>query len=220
MGYYLAPTRDELKLAKHYMKYLKRVGVHLGLSNLVTMGTIKFLGKGAERKVYSIEGIDGFVLKVDRTDYDKCNGFRCRLECYVYREALKEGWEEYFVPAYYLGKIGNTTFSLQYRVNVWEDNAYEKLCEYIDSNPGTFEYYYSYDEDETYVNYAEAISDMSDYEIANVLLDGVGYRFGDFLDNYNVNDLHQGNFGTDEYGNFLIVDYCGYRTSSETPHKW
>lgn len=221
MGYYKEPSRDDLRLAKHFIKYLKRVGVESGLWNLEEMGIINFLGKGAERRVYTIEGVDGFVFKADRTDTDwRENKCRSRLECYIYMEAKKEGYEEYFAPTYYLGRIGKVSFSLQNTMCVCEDNAYNKLCEYIDNNIDEFQYYCCDDDEEQWIDYNGAISDMCDYEIICILMGAPRRGFEDFLDDHRVNDLHTGNYGIDSYGNFVIVDYCGYCTNSETPHKW
>ena len=222
MGYYKVPTRNDLKLVKHYIKYLKRVGVSNGLVKLEQMDLIKYIGSGAEKMVYSIENIDEFVLKIDKSRDEDSGKCRCRLECYIYREAIKEGYEEYFAPTYYLGKIGEVTFSLQNKMNVWEDNTYDALCQYISNNTDDFEYYHNVDEDieEDYMDYDMAISDMSDLEIVSALFGKTIKGFDNFLDDYNINDLHQGNFGADEYGNFVIIDYCGYRTDSKTPRKW
>ena len=212
------PTREEFAIVKHYIHYIKTHGFEDGIFALCERKELSYLDSGAEKDVYNIARVPGFVLKVDNKGEEHIG--RCEVECYVYTQAVKSGFGYLFAPTYFVGKINGRTLSLQKKVYTDECDTESSLCDYIDSKLDNFSGYLSDDEDDD-IPYDDIIHDMEDNEIVQALTGEDSEEFVDFLLDYKINDLHTGNFGIDYDSNaYMIIDYCGYHNNMKVPQDW
>lgn len=141
-----------------------------------------------------------YVVKFCYEDFDYCE-----REYTNYLAAVENGLEEFFAFTDYLGIINGLRFYIQER------------CD-CDAEAVSSIVYNSVKED--YVNENNESEDVVSERIWDVVYDlddeaYVTYCFGfneeliDFLGEYAINDLHEGNFGYVD-GQLVIIDFSGY----------
>lgn len=138
----------------------------------------------------------------------------CKRELYNYKKACEAGLEKYFAAIFKIGEVEGVEIYLQEKLVANNDT-----CDDVDNI--FYDYIYSLDED--YYNEFE-----SDDERNSAIWDGiydmtVGERleaiFGfnrkliDFVEKYDINDLHAGNYGY-RGSELVIMDYSGWNVYS------
>lgn len=142
----------------------------------------------------------GVVFKVSFSNMETDH---CKLEAENYRYAEENGFGKYFVPCvaipdhYICSMDANPVFVNLYAmdyVNVDEDLNSKYCCQSE-----------LYDEDEMDDSQLDVVRIFSNYyeddEISELL---------DFMTDYNINDIHDGNVGALEDGAPVLIDYSGY----------
>ena len=171
---------------------------------------IEYVGRGATKYVFRILDLEGWVLKVDRFP----NKFYCYKEARNYERALSNGYADWLVPSIYVMTIGKFSFSLQKEVVTenFESDFYDSVARDYFSEEDWEEV--DEDEDEFPGKVENYIEDMSDEEVLTTIfvyhkeLKSIE-KFYDFCCDFNINDLHSGNFGYYN-GKPSIFDYSGY----------
>lgn len=172
---------------------------------------------GATKVCIDVKGLDwvikvGFlrttnptVKKDDVQDY-------CEREANNFKVVQKRHLEAFFAETYELGEVNGAKFYLQERVECDEDIIDSLLCTYVEENPvgfGVFKESYGSEEE-----YSEAVMDsarwMGEEDKVNAILGGGHYELINFIDEFEINDLHSGNWGITSDGRMVIFDYSGY----------
>lgn len=150
-----------------------------------------------------LEEINEWVIKVDRWNEFGYTG----REAANYKQAAREGLDEYFVPIFKGGSIDEYPFYIAKRYYTNEDIVYNaafdlflesESCDDRDEACDSFEYL---DEDEKTRYYYESC------HIDNEILDDLWQ----FLYNHDINDVHTGNIALeDDHFTPIIMDYAGF----------
>lgn len=130
-----------------------------------------------------------------------------------YYLAKDAGWDKFLAATEWGGTTSNGhNFYFQERCYMDEDNKTSTLREYcyntIDKEDG--------ETDEQYSDRVEYAIDEIDTDDAIWAFMGEDYtcnEIDDFLwwcDEHNINDLHPGNFGMNNQGHWIIIDYSGF----------
>ena len=181
-----------------YKEYLERKGitVHCG-----------------ETKACIISNeLTDWVIKVGFIDSDDEGGHTtdfCAIEEGNYRSAVDMDLDEFFAAIYELCSVtpdrsffidSNITFFIQEKAVPNEEKTSNTCDNYMKK-------YYSEGEGEE-----EWYPEGDDYDRVGSLFEGDERvdELIDFLDNWNINDLHSGNFGYTGDGKVKIIDYSGY----------
>lgn len=123
----------------------------------------------------------------------------CRTETEIFEKAVKDGVDDFFVPLFHLGGYLGFSFYAQEYVLVGLD---EMTFTREDRDKGT-----------EIREKAEMKNDIAATQVAK-LVAVFGKRktkhFLDFLREQEIVDLHNGNFGIDNKGKVVLLDYAGY----------
>lgn len=131
------------------------------------------------------------VLSADIYDY-------CAKEAVFYEKAVECGCEAHFAATYYGGCVDGITFYLQERVTANMSEIESRIKTYNSNHYGE-NYEDCYDD----ADYIEAVlGDESSAEEVNALID--------FVVEYDINDLHCGNWGITSDGRIVIIDFSGF----------
>lgn len=155
---------------------------------------------GASRMCFKIEGLDGWVIKVD---FAKEKGY-CKREYEFYKEAVKLGISDCFATTYKIMELDDGRVAiLQELVEVDEDKVTSEWYNYAsreveDNEDGDRVWDYVYEMGTSDRLYA-VFGDDKRFNIID-----------QFCRVNNINDLHEGNWGTTENGNLVIMDFAGY----------
>ena len=156
---------------------------------------------GAAKKCLFHEEFDNCVVKFCLEDFDYCE-----REYTNYLAAIEKGFNDFFPYTDYLGYFNGIKFFVQEQA-------------YCDNEAISSIWYHAILED-----YIPEEEDENEYILNEKILDllydledeqRVSYCFGynekllDFLDEYCINDLHDGNFGYID-GEIVIIDFSGY----------
>lgn len=167
---------------------------------------------GQTRAVFVDDDEDRFVLKVQYSDNDEVD--YCASEAWAYQKACDQNLGQFFAAIACVGKFENLSLYVVEKCDVDEDQT-SSLSE---------EHYYRYWLAENHLTDSEATmeqfyDEVDDDEYRNP--DGMlnfaetewGYynaeRVKDFLDFYQINDCHVGNWGWRD-GELVITDYAGF----------
>lgn len=139
----------------------------------------------------------------------------CHDEVRNYKRAEAAGIGEYFARSYELDKDYTYFIEIQEKVETSEDDIGDKFYSYVSSsyNKEDFE-----DEDEYSEAVEEDICDMSEEERLRAVFEGSNnidettlQKLIEFVDNYEINDLHEGNIAIrPSTGHYVLMDYSGY----------
>lgn len=133
----------------------------------------------------------------------------CEQELITYEKAVSNNLQSFFAPIYKIGTINEVTFYLQEKVSPDEEavrDNFENYSKYFVEKK-------TYDDDIGYFNavgeYASGLDDedrlramFDDYDNIEDLIE--------FIHENEINDLHEGNYGMKNNGNWVIFDYSGY----------
>ena len=137
-----------------------------------------------------------WVIKLNTSDMDYCHD-----EAENYQRAVIRGIDECFAACYFLDHIGGYDFYIQEKVDVDEETTDSTCYTYASRQCNS----------DDYDDINELYWDMDDYERIIALFEDSIFKTQllDFIDTYNINDLHVGNFG---YRNNspVLMDYSGY----------
>lgn len=163
---------------------------------------------GATRCVV-LSNDSNWVLKFDFEEED-CgfHKYYNKIEAENFEEACRRGLDKYFAAMYYLGNLEGLEVYAQERVRADEKVVSNSFFEYTLEN-----YYGSYEIDDEDVR-DSAWSDSTDLEnserIYAMIQDSkAADALVDFTDEFDINDLHSGNWGYrgDEP---VLIDYSGF----------
>lgn len=157
--------------------------------------------------LYNEELLPNWVIKFDLVTHpiifkdDKIYTY-CELEHHLYRQAVYDGFDEYFATSISLCTVGNIRFYLMEYVNCDEC---EVKSQFVNSMRASGEF----DEDEDDEDLCYNLSEYDCFDTIMVAYDD--FDFACWARNHYINDLHTGNFGyTLDGEQLLIIDYCGY----------
>lgn len=126
----------------------------------------------------------------------------CELEHHLYRQAVYDGFDEYFATSISLCTVGNIRIYLMEYVNCDECEVVSQFIESMRASGG-------FDEDEDDKDLYDNLRDYDCFDTIMVAYDD--FDFACWASNHYINDLHSGNFGyTPDGEQLLIIDYCGY----------
>lgn len=131
----------------------------------------------------------------------------CKREYENYRAAVYEGVEQYFPYTDYLGINNGIRFYVQQMAYVDECDVYDSLYNILNEN-GSFDDIPYEDDDYAKGEYISGWIDDLEAEERVELLFGDN-RLVEFINQYHINDLHDGNFGKIDDA-FVIIDFSGY----------
>lgn len=135
----------------------------------------------------------------------------CEREARYFQIAQKRHLDKYLAATYEVGEIAGVKMFLQERAEPDTDKI-DMICQtYIEDNSLNFGIdRESYDSDEAF---QEAVSDSASWmeeEDRICAIVGECDELIDFIDEFEINDLHSGNWGTTSDGRIVIFDYSGY----------
>jgi len=138
----------------------------------------------------------------------------CKRELYNYEKACEEGLDKYFAEIYKVGEVEGIEVYLQEKVRVdegVEDEVNELFRQYVYA--GDEDYYDEIeDEDERNCALDDGVCDMDAGEKIDAIF-GFNEKLITFVENYDINDLHAGNYGY-RGGELVIIDFSGYNVYS------
>ena len=183
-------------------------------------GHFSNLGNGSYRTVYEWEDLEDYVIKVQNVSEDGID--YGASEAFLYERAVAQGLDWAFAATTYLGRVGNYMFYLaEYCIcdeEEFSSSVMNYSCEqWIEENSDDANETRSHEELASYY-YSHVSEGYPDTDDCLSYADGVwgikGAAVFSFIDHYNINDLHGGNWGYREdcWGNrhLVIVDYGGY----------
>lgn len=159
---------------------------------------------GASRMVFRFETLPGWVIKIDFKD---TKGY-CQREARFYKEAVEAHIEYCFASTYKLMELDDGRVAIiQESVDVDEDAISSSFYNYAVND------YLEGDERSEDSDYVwDVVADMDTRDRLYAIF-GDDKRFNDiddFCSENNINDLHEGNWGTTEDGCLVIMDFAGY----------
>lgn len=131
----------------------------------------------------------------------------CRVEAENWIRAKREGVGYAFAPCFYYGRPYGTPIYIQRRIQKDLDEMVYQLYQYVSNKMPIGE-----DEDkEDYTDrlYAEIDTNLCDNDRIEIFFGSEGAQIVDFVCKYNINDLHEGNFGYLK-DKLVIFDYSGF----------
>ena len=156
-------------------------------------------------KVCIIDEEEEFVIKFDIVD--KCCGASyCDLESRNYKMAVEAGLGRWFAGTWEVGEVAGRMVYLQQYARTDEDATSDSFYDYICEN-----YYDGQNDEETQDSIACSVDEMDNEDriYAMIGYDHDASKVVDFCDQWDINDLHAGNWGyiNDEA---VMIDYSGY----------
>lgn len=147
------------------------------------------------------------ALVRDNVPVFDCHSNFCELEARNFEAAEQRGLDKYFAAEYEVGTINDIKVFMQEYVEMNEDLICNSCFDYVKEG---------YDEDdfETHDDYINAIYSEADYledeeKIKALMWDDCDELI-EFINDYHINDLHNGNWGINKNGKIVLVDYSGF----------
>lgn len=161
---------------------------------------------GACRCVIVSRELPEWVIKFDLYRHEWKRQF-CAREKELFELAIQEGLDKFFAAIFY---VGNGIY-LQEKVECDEDAVASSFTSFVEKNLANQLHLDDIDEDDYYDTIRDYVEeDMDDFERAEALV-GKEDKFLDFLSDYHINDLHDGNWGyRSSTGHYCVIDYAGY----------
>ena len=152
-------------------------------------------------KLGFLRSTDPYYVK-EGLDKDFCN-----LEAEYYMKACDNNLGEFFAATYEIGEINGVHIFLQELAQPDEDyfmNCFEEYaCQGNDRN--------DFDDDEQYDDYIdEIVENMDNDERIYAVFGEESDNLVDFIDMFEINDLHEANYGITKDGRAVIFDFSGY----------
>ncbi len=138
----------------------------------------------------------------------------CKRELYNYKAACEKGLDKFFAEIHKVGEVNGIDVYLQEKVRVdegVEEEVDEIFRQYVYA--GDENYYDEFeDEDERRAILEDGVSDMDAGEKIEAIF-GFNEELINFVEDYDINDLHSGNYGY-RGGELVIIDFSGYNVYS------
>lgn len=147
-----------------------------------------------------------WVIKIGfnrRIDY-------CALEARYYAKAVEMNCASHLAETYLCGVVDGIEVFLQEKVETEEELFEERIWEYVAENYDENNYP---DEDERNDNIAEYVENecsSEDYIMAILGNTPDSRRLLDFVDENDINDLHELNWGVTADDRIVLIDFSGY----------
>lgn len=146
------------------------------------------IGYGIYKYVFVLDDYN-FVIKVDR----KISAHKSVKEFQLYRQALREGMQEFFPETDFLISIGGHSFFIQEKASTDETKVVSNALDYFNSEQDALDYLY----DER-IEADDIINVLFPIEKAQKIIK--------WLDEQNIGDIHLGNVGfLNEHA--VIIDF-------------
>lgn len=131
----------------------------------------------------------------------------CEKEVEYYRKACDNNLQDCFAATYQLGVINNIFISIQEAVTIDEDYFGEKFEDYVKDwyNKEDYE-----NEEYYYDVVSEAAEDLDNDDRIYAVLGAESDNLVEFIQEHNINDLHEGNWGITDEGQCVLMDFSGY----------
>ena len=195
---------------------------------------------GATRACFVDNNYD-YVVKMDISeDY---YGSACEREEYFYKDAVINGFEQYFAEVEYLGTYTRTydfyPFSrLEHTLDWYDPEMFEESFKENEKNLGEtcpitisiplygyrkashywLPFYETNSEEVSIANNTPSALTSRDIGVAVAFIQEFGaeeyIRFSEFSEEHHINDIHSNNIGTID-GHFCLIDYAGYHSSDD-----
>ena len=152
------------------------------------------------------DALENYVIKFGFSDIASQRDY-CMIEYQNYQLAKENGFAAYFPYTDFLGNFDGVNFFIQERACCSEDDITSKWYENMRE---VMEDYHDESEDEDEINSRvwDAVYDMDDIDRANLTFEDDSFL--DFLMEYEIGDLHEGNFGYID-DRIVIIDFSGWK---------
>lgn len=160
---------------------------------------------GASRMCFIFDEIADWIVKVD---FKGKKGY-CEAELNNYKDAVEKGLDKYFATTYKLTELDDGRIVIIQEVaDIDEDAVSDEWCHYLSSDKSWLDE--EHREDPEYVYDCMGDMDESDRLYAIFGDDKCFNELDSFCMDHHINDLHQGNWGINEGGSFILIDFAGY----------
>lgn len=135
----------------------------------------------------------------------------CRMEAENWIRAKREGVAYAFAPCFYYGRFHGTPIYIQRSIQTDGDETSHRLYLRVSAEKPIGEE----EDDDDYITriFKEIDGNLQDSDRLSVLI-GEDQRLFDFVNKYQINDLHEGNFGFLN-GKIVVFDYSGFHEEME-----
>lgn len=228
----MKPTEKEIKIALVLIERLLSIGLKDELAcndinwvddhkkELYDMGISYNYGSTKLCLIY--DALDRWVIKLsyDRS-YDiaysesGCAIDFCMREADNYASAVQKGLGRFFAATYLVGEVQGTKVFLQEKLHTDEDYFDEYFTDYVEDRFDINDYE---DDSDYFDDIQDAAYQLDDEQrIEAVFGDSASFEelcaLNDFINDYDINDLHCQNYGYDDNQNNKIIDFSGYSCS-------
>lgn len=151
---------------------------------------------GATKVCISSKALPNWVIKVSFTYPNEEETSYCDIEATNYQDAIKKGLDEFFAATYHLidekpserYRVNSVGFYIQERAEPNEEKTSATCCGYIGHDDGD-----DWDRLETFFHDSGKLDELFS-----------------FIKDWDINDLHSGNFGYTKEGKVKVIDFSGY----------
>lgn len=163
---------------------------------------------GLTKACLVIDGESKWVIKLSLGRY--ATNY-CRVEAKNFRLALHDGLGDFFACMQYVGLVDGIEVYIQERAEVDENLNSDIFREYVREG-------YDFDDPEAGMDEESYIEDRADELDEDERIYAMCHReynedsiekLIEFIEDHNINDLHEGNWGRLN-GRMVLVDYSGY----------
>lgn len=167
--------------------------------------------RGETKAVVISNDLENWVIKVDiqptNPDPRPNEGRYCEMEYQHYLAAVDEEVDSYLAAMYKIGELYGIAIYLQETAIPDEETMISSFEEYaggcLDKN--------EYEDEDEYLYYRSSCArHLEDCEKCYAIFGHDAIDIALFVDKYEINDLHEGNWGTTRDGRIVIFDYSGY----------
>lgn len=132
----------------------------------------------------------------------------CKREADYYAEAEACDLGQYFTATYPLETVNGLCVVLQQNVETAEDIFDEILDDYVRDWYKVEDF--DGDEDAYWDSIRECANDLDNSERIRAIIGEDSAALIEFIEKYNINDLHVGNWGITDQGYYVMLDFSGY----------
>ena len=149
-----------------------------------------------------------WVVKIGRVERDHENDTNyCAMEADYFQKAIDNHVADAFAATYEIGEVRGVPIFAQEWVEVNEDGNSNRMYDYMSSITPIYD-------DEDPDRYNDRISDEVDYMTdEDRIYAMLGEDRGDVVDfvlTFDIDDLHQGNWGVNRDGKCVMIEFSGY----------
>lgn len=180
---------------------------HIELLNELGVDVVR----GETKAVVISNDLENWVIKVDiqptYPDPRRNEGQYCEMEYQHYLAAVDEEVDSYLAAMYKIGELYGITIYLQEMATPDEETMICSFEEYVSFDLDEDDF----DEEEDYYYYRSSCArHLEDSEKCYAIFGRDAIDIARFVEENEINDLHEGNWGTTRDGRIVIFDYSGY----------